>query len=457
VDLRKFLAALRTAWWMPLVGALVGGLIGVGFSSAQTPVYASTTQLFVSTTDSGSTSEIAEGNRFSQERLASYAQLLIGPRLASRVMEQLSLDMTPQDLSKKIVATPVPETVLIDVTVTDPSPEAAQRIATAVAAEFRTIAVEYESRGSTEATPVEIFVAADADLPTSPTAPKTIRNTAVALVLGLLLGTGAAIGRARLDRSVKDPDLAAELAGAPAIGMVAVDKSLQAAPVGEGRGSARASEDFRRIRTNLQFLSVDQPPQVVMVTSALPEEGKSTLTANLALMLAEAGRTVTVIEADLRRPRLAKYLGMVGGAGLTNVLSGTADLDDVLQPYGDDGLLSVIAAGPTPPNPGELLGSSNMATLLEKLAARNDFVLLDAAPLLPVADSTSLAVHTDGAILAVRYGKTRMDQLEQAVTALERSGSKALGLVLNFVPPKADIAAAYGYGYAYDRAGEVTG
>jgi capsular exopolysaccharide synthesis family protein len=448
VDLREALATLRAAWWMPLVGALLGAVTGFGICWAQTPLYTSPTQLFVSSTDSGSTSDFVQGSEFSQQRVASYAQLLMGERLAARVVDALSLDMTPQELSHAIEATPVPDTVLIDVTVTDPSPQRAQEIARAVGSEFSDMVSEFESRGAGHAAPIEVFVAEDPMLPTAVSSPKIIRTTAVSLVLGILAGVGLAIGRRRLDRSVKDTDVAADLAGAPVIGTVAVDRSIQQRPVVEEGMLDRVAEDFRRIRTNLQFLSVDEPPRVIMVSSALPEEGKTTLTANLALTLADAGRTVTVVEADLRRPRLTRYLGLVGGAGLSNVLAGTADIDDVLQQYGD-GRLSVIAAGPTPPNPGELLASSHMAAFLGKLRARNDYVLLDAPPLLPVADSAGLAVHTDGSLLAVRYGKTRADQLEQAAATLERVGSKTLGVVLNFMPPKADIAAAYGYGYAY--------
>ncbi len=448
MDLREALSTLRAAWWIPLIGTLLGATVAFTYSWAQTPQYTSSTQFFVSTTESGSTSDIVQGNQLSQQRVASYAQLLMGQRLAARVVDVLALDMTPLELSDRIEASPVAETVLIDVTVTDPSPERAQNIARSVGSEFSAMVGELEGRGSGQAAPIEVVVAEEPGLPGEASSPTTVRNTAMGSVLGALAGVGLAIGRRRLDRSVTDTEVAADLAGAPVIGTVAVDRSVRDRPVVDEGSVVRVAEDFRRIRTNLQFLSVDEPPRVIMVSSALPEEGKTTLTANLALTLADAGRTVTVIEADLRRPRLTRYLGLVAGAGLSNVLAGTADIDDVLQSYGD-GQLSVIAAGPTPPNPGELLASSHMSALLEKLRSRSDYVLLDAAPLLPVADSAGLAVHTDGALLAVRYGRTRADQLGQAAATVARVGSKTLGVVLNFMPPKADVAAAYGYGYGY--------
>ena len=188
-----------------------------------------------------------------------------------------------------------------------------------------------------------------------------------------------------------------------------------------------------------------------MITSALPAEGKTTAVINLALALVAAGRKVTIVEADLRKPMVTRCLGMVGGAGLTNILSGAAEVDDVIQGYGRGGL-HVIAAGPMPPNPGELLSSSQMVSLIEKLRAANDFVLVDAPPLLPVADSSGLSVIMDGVLLSVRYGRTTKEQLRQAATTLRRVGARTLGVVLNMVPPRAEAASALGYGYGYEHA-----
>jgi receptor protein-tyrosine kinase len=139
---------------------------------------------------------------------------------------------------------------------------------------------------------------------------------------------------------------------------------------------------------------------------------------------------------------------MVGGVGLTNILAGTAEADEVVQTY-ESLNLSVIASGPTPPNPGELLASSHMSALIDKLRGQNDYILVDAPPLLPVADSSGLAVMMDGVLLSVRYGSTTKEQLRQASMTLERVGAKTLGVILNIVPPKAELASAYGYGYSY--------
>jgi capsular exopolysaccharide synthesis family protein len=276
-----------------------------------------------------------------------------------------------------------------------------------------------------------------------------VLNVALGAFAGLLLGSVAALTRARLDRSVRKPDEAAALAGAPVIGVVLRHADLDSGNAANRGRPPRVAEDYRQLRANLQFLDVDEPPKVIMISSALPSEGKTTAIINLALALSEAGRKVTVVEADLRRPKVTRYLGMVGGVGLTNILAGTADVDDVTQYYGEHGL-AVIAAGPTPPNPSGLVASASMAELLEKLRAGNDFVLVDSPPILPVADSTGLAVLVDGVLLTVRYGGTRKDQLQQAATTLQRVGARTLGLILNIVPPKAEIAQALGHGYGYE-------
>jgi capsular exopolysaccharide synthesis family protein len=220
--------------------------------------------------------------------------------------------------------------------------------------------------------------------------------------------------------------------------------------------TGRTAEQYRQLRTNLQFLNVDAPPRVVLVSSAVPAEGKTTTIVNLAIALADGGRRVTVVDADLRRPAVTDALHLVGGVGLTNVLTGSAEIEDVVQQYGDRELF-VIGAGPTPPNPGELLASGQMRLLLEKLRSENDYVLVDAAPLLPVADSWGLASHTDGVLLVVRHGKTGREQFAEAAEAVRRVGSTTLGVVLTMVPPRGELAAARAQGYDYSYVGDRLG
>jgi receptor protein-tyrosine kinase len=451
--MREALAAIRVAWWLLLVGLLCGVSAGLGLSRAQTPLYVSQTQLFVSTTDATSTSEAVQGSQLSRQRVSSYALLLAGEALAERVIEQLDLSMTPSELSSRITATAVTDTVLINVTVSDPSPGQAQKIALAVGDQFPDLVTELESADAGRLSTVKVTVTDGPQLAQSPSTPRTARNVALGALVGVLAGFGLAVLRRQMDRTVKDPEEVEALVGAPVIGTVLRDQALEKSHLIVRSAGSRTAEDYRQLRANLQFLNVDKPPAVIMVSSAVPSEGKTTVVVNLGLALADAGRRVTIVEADLRKPKVTRYLGMVGGAGLTNILAGAAEVEDVIQTYAGGGL-KVVAAGPTPPNPGEILSSSHMFSLIEKLRGENDFVLVDAPPLLPVADSTGLAVIMDGVLLSVRYGSTTKDQLRQAALNLERVGAKTLGIIMNIVPPKADLASTYGYGYSYETDAE---
>ncbi|GAB3196432.1 polysaccharide biosynthesis tyrosine autokinase [Geodermatophilus arenarius] len=447
MSLREVLTVLRASSWLLILSLLAGGLAALGVSLLQKPTYTSTTQLFVSSTDLASASEVLQGSQFSQQRVASYASLITGQQLATRVVEQLGLPMSPEQLAAEVTATPVTDTVLIDVTVTDPSPQRAQQIADSIGAQFSSLVQELETTDPDAPSPVKVTVTQRPQVPTAPTSPKPVRNVALGLVVGLALGAGGAIARARLDRSVKDVEVLSELVSAPAVATIMRDQTLDKRHVIEQGSTGRAGEDFRRLRTNLQFLSVEKPPKAVMVSSAVAAEGKTTVVVNLAQVLADAGRQVVIVDADLRRPRVADYLGLVGDAGLTDLLASTASLEDVIQAYREG--ISVIAAGPIPPNPVELLGMTAMADLLEKLRAQNDFVLVDTPALLPVADASAVAPLTDGVLLSIRYGKTDSAQVARAVDDLERIGARTLGAILNMVPRRIADGAAQGYRTAW--------
>jgi capsular exopolysaccharide synthesis family protein len=445
MDSRGVWTALRGAWWLPVLGAVVGGAVALAVSFLQQPVYTATSQLFVSTTDSATTSDVFQGSQFSEERVASYARLLAGEELARRVIDDLGLELSPAALTEEVTATPVPDTVLIDVSVMDPDPERARDIAGAVGSEFGELVSELETPPGASGSPVRVLVVEFPDLPVSPSSPQPVRSAVIGVIVGLLLGAAAALIRARLDRSVRDRDEVTRLAGAPVIGIVPRDPELEKSHLVDRQSNTGSAEAFRQLRTNLQFIRPDEPPRAIMVSSAVPGEGKTTLAVNLALALAEAGRQVVLVEADLRRPRVTRYLGLVGGVGLTNILAGSATTDEVVQLYGDH--LTVIGAGPTPPNPGELLASGLMSAFLDELKEKNDVVLVDAPPVLPVADASGLAVLVDGTVLSVRYGATTREQVQQAALTLQRVGGRTLGVVLNIVPPRSTVASAYGYGY----------
>lgn len=447
---RRVTASLRAAWWIPLLATLIAAAAALGVLQLLPAQYTAHTQLFVSASDTAGTADIFEGTQLSQQRVASYTQLLNGEELARRLINDLDLDLTPAELNDQIVAEALPDSVLIDVTVTESTPVQARRIAVAITDVFPDMVAELETQAG--ASPVAVSVVTRPELPTEPEfptdldSPAVLRVVVLAAFLGLAVGVGGVVLRERLDRSVRDDEEAEQIAGAPVLGSVVRDRTVHKRHVlRRGTGGA-VVEDYRQIRANLQFVSVDNPPRVIMVSSAVPAEGKTTLVLNLARVLADSGRSVIVVDADLRRPKVTEYLGLEPGAGLTDVLAGAAELMDAVQLF-DDGLFKVLGAGAVAPNPGELLASGAMSQLLDKLRGDYDVVLLDSSPMLSVADSSGLAPLVDGVLLSVRYGSTTTVQLKHAATTLRRIRATILGVVLNVVPPGADLADAHGYDY----------
>jgi capsular exopolysaccharide synthesis family protein len=438
-------AALRTGWWLPLVGLIVGAGAALFVSHLQTPLYTSTTQFFVSTTVSAPSPQVVQGNQYALQRAPAYARLITGQDMAGRVIDRLHLDMSAGELQSEIAANVATGTGLIDVTVIDPSATRARDIADAVGTEVNSMVAALETPTGGGAPPVKVTVTARPAVASQASSPATARNVATGGLLGLVVGAGIALARARPIRSVKSAEQAAELMGAQVLGHVVRAKSLAKRHVVDDRNSDLAAENFRQVRNSLQWLDPEHPPTVIMVTSAVPSEGTTTAVVNLALVLADAGRKVTVVDANLREPNVAEYLGMTGGAGLSSILAGTDDVTDVAQRHGERDLW-VIPAGSTPSNPGELLASSQMRALLDKLRGDNDYVLIDAPPVLPVADSSGFAGFTDGVLFIVRYGSTLTRELEQATALLKRVRATVLGVLLNVVPPKALVTEADEHG-----------
>lgn len=426
-------------------------LVTLGLAAAYTALtprtYAATTKFFVSVPGSDDTSSLAQGNTFTQSRVKSYPQLLVSPGVLNPVIKQLGLKTTPDKLADQVTATIPLETVIIDVTVTDSTPAGAQRIAAAIADRFPAYIAEVEGRPGKES-PVQVRVPTPASAELTPVNPRPSRNLALGFVLGLLLGFGVALLRDVLDKSVKSQRDLETVTDRTILGGIAFDTDASTHPlIVQVDPRSQRAEAFRSLRTNLQFIDVANPPKSIVVTSSLPGEGKSTTTANLALSLAETGLKVVVIEGDLRRPRLLDYLGFEGSVGLTDVLVGRVDVEDVLQPFGRTGL-RLLGAGPIPPNPSELLGSANMEQLVADLSERYDYVLIDAPPLLPVTDAAVLSTIVDGALVVVGAGVAQREHVRRALESLEAVNGSVLGLILNRVKIK-DLGSGYGT-YEYD-------
>lgn len=451
VELKDYLHIARRRWKLIVGCFLVAIAVAALVTSQLTPQYESQARLFVSTPQSDSATSAYQGGLFSEQRVKSYADLASGRELASRVIDDLGLDLEPDDLAGKVSATVVPETVILQLRVTDPSPERAQELTQAYAQELTDYVRELETPAGKKAAPISAAIVDAASLPDSPASPKPLRNIGIAAVLGLLVGFGAAVLRELLDTSIKSGSDAADTAQAPLMGTIPFDPDTGRTPlVSHNHGHPRV-EAFRVLRTNLQFVNVDSDSKVFVVTSSTPLEGKTTTSTNLAVTLAQAGKRVVLVEGDLRRPKVSEQLNVEPSVGLTTVLVGDLDLEDAVQP-GPAGV-SVLTSGALPPNPSELLQSQAMTHVVAELRARFDVIVIDAPPLLPVTDAALLAAHSDGALLVVRYAKTTRDQVQHSVERLSGVDGRLLGVVLNMVPARKG-GYGYGYGYGYGPEGD---
>ncbi len=445
MNLQDFVKLVRARWITVGVATVVAVLGAAAVSLLTTPLYEASTRLFVSTTAGSSNVEAFQGFRFSQERVLSYAQLLMGETLAQRTVDKLGLNMTAKQLQANVKASAKADTVLIDVAVVDASPVQARDIANSISDEFAVMVRELETPEDGATPDSRVVVEQRASIPDSPVVPNTSRNIAIGLGFGVLLGVGLAIIRDLLDNTIKDRKTLEELTGVGIVGSIPLDKGIRkqtAIPFDSERSGI--AEAFRKLRTNLQFLAIDNPPRVIVVTSSMQSEGKSTTAINLALALAEADHKVVLVDGDMRRPGLSKYLDLVGAVGFSTVLSGKVSLDEALQQTRFPGL-TVLTSGAIPPNPSELLGSQVAKKLLSELRAEFDYVIVDSTPLLAVADAAILAAGADGVLMVVRFGQTKRDQVNHAVANLENVGAPLLGTVFTIAPTRGNSSYNYGY------------
>jgi receptor protein-tyrosine kinase len=449
VELRDYLSIARRRWLLILGSVAVCAAIAGALTAQATPQYVSSAKLFVSTTPSTS-SDAYQGGLFSQQRVSSYADMATGVELAQRVVDTLNLSISPTELSGKISASVVPDTVLLKVSVTDPSPAEAQRIDKAVVEQVGNFVAELETPPGADNPILKATVVDPPRLPSAPSSPRPVRNLGLGCLVGLLLGFGLAVLREIMDTSVKSVSDVPELADTPVLSALPFDAAVPDTPLIAAlpRNAPRA-EAFRVFRTNLQFVEVDHKSKAFVVTSSVPNEGKSVTAANVALALAQAGSRVLLVDADLRRPQVAQLLGLESNVGLTTLLIGSVRIEDAVQRHTQSGL-DVITSGAKPPNPAELLQSHTMRELVGQLRERYEVIIFDAPPLLPVTDAALVAAQTDGAILVVRYGKTTKEQAGGAVERLEAVDARPLGVVLNMIPQRRGVGSSrYGYGYGY--------
>ena len=448
MDLRDYLKVVRRRW--RLIAAVLLAVVAVVsvVTVRTTPQYESHTRIFVSTNDTSAT-QTYQGANFALDRVGSYADLVTGQELASRVIKKLHLKMSPAALTHKVSASVVPNTVILEITASDPSPRQAQLIAQTTADQLRTFVSELETPPGAKKAPVKATIVDGANLPTQQVSPQPVRNIGLAIALGLLLGIAAALVRELLDVTVKGAEDIAQVTDAPVLGRIQFDGGMSKQPLLPGVTSTSPRvEAFRILRTNLRFVDVDHHKKIFVVTSSVPREGKTSIASNTAIALQSAGQSTLLIDGDLRRPKLADLFGLEPSVGLTSVLLGQLDLEEAVQHHPESGL-AVLTSGTLPPNPAELLQSEAMRQILDKARYDYETIVIDTTPLLPVTDAALLAAQADGAVVVVRQGKTTRDQLTHSMERLHAVGAHPLGVTLNMVQARSQQSGGYGYGEGY--------
>nr|WP_243075697.1 polysaccharide biosynthesis tyrosine autokinase [Microbacterium sp. SS28] len=448
MELTDYIRILRKSWLIIVLATILGVGVAAAYSLTRTPLYEAQSTVFVSSQAGGSIAELQQGSNFTQSRVTTYANLVTTPIVMNPVIAELDLGMTSIELSKAVTASSALNTTLITITVENPSAIAAADIANALGASLTAAVETIETPNGADTSPVRLTRVKDAVPALSPSSPNVPLNLALGALVGLAIGIGIAVLRSVLDNRVRTPRDVEQITDRPLIGAIAFDPKAKDRPlIVHANPLSPLAESFRALRTNLQFLDMGGRSSFV-ITSSVPSEGKSTTTINLAIALADSGRRVALLDTDLRKPKVADYLGIEGGVGLTDVLIGRARVGDVMLPWGGRSLY-VLPAGKIPPNPSELLGSKHMHTLLEVLERDFDVVLCDAPPLLPVTDAAILAKSTSGAIVMASAGRTTRHQLESAIDALQTVDAKIAGIVMTMVPTRGPDSYAYGYGYGY--------
>jgi succinoglycan biosynthesis transport protein ExoP len=427
VELQAFVSLARRRWWVAALALVVCLGASAALSSSKPKIYRASARLYVNVQGATGTKDQAEGFQLASQLLASYAKVVNSQMTTKPVAEALKNRITPAQVRAKVTATPVPLTLLIDVRATDQRPVFAAELANATAT---ALAQVIDELGANPTGGVRASIIDRAGTPTSPSSPRPKRDLAVGGFLGLALGAAAALAIDALDRTIREPSEAAEVFDAPVLCSVPKQRQISADPlVALKRGGSPTGEAYRALRTAIRFRESSHRLKTVLVTSAAAGDGKSTIAANLAIAMSLDGAKVILIDADLRRTRLSGMFKLPTGPGLTDVLLDKVKLPDALAAWSAG--LSILQVGSYTLNPSEALGSPQMVQVLENAKKLADIVIVDAPPVLPVADPSVLAALVDGTVLVCRWGRTSLHAAESTRAVLENVGADVIGVVLN--------------------------
>jgi capsular exopolysaccharide synthesis family protein len=431
MEAARYFAIVQRWWWLLLVGTLIT-VAAFGVASRVrgrdgVPEYSASATLFVSdpnATAAGDTASAVTSDRL----LRSYATIVGGPGVALRVIDNLGLRASIASVEAHIVVAVPPGTQLIEVTTMGASALEAEQLSTAVIQAFITIHDEGQLPGAATVS------AATSARETIVTPRPDWQVALIVAVFGLLSAASIVVIFEYLTDTVRDAVDAEAAAGLPVLASVplwAAGRSARFATAIGGRSAEQAAERFRMLRTAIRLDAADHPAQVLLFTAANRSAGATTAAANYAFTLAQSGRTVAIVDANLREPAQHRMFGVTSTPGLSDVLAEpTTALDSVIQPTSIDSV-SLVPAGLCPPNPSELLDGPRFDAVIAELRGRFDCVVIDSPPALSTTDATLLATRSDGVVVVVRADQTSRANCAAAVAMLATTSSRMLGIVVN--------------------------
>jgi succinoglycan biosynthesis transport protein ExoP len=452
VPIAHFARVVRVRWRLVALVALASIIAASTYIVTVPRKYTASTTMYVATQTSASASGLYQGSLLAQQRVKSYVALATSNRVTREVVAALRLPVSPEELASSISASSPENSILLTVSAVDTDAQAATNIANSVGQKFVTLVNELEAPvPPSTVQPVEVRIVQPATLPASPSSSSPATIIALGLLVGLTLGGGAAWLAQSVDTTIRTSEQLESALGTTTLGTTPYEKSLTGDRTAATSPTRETKESFKRIRTNLDFVCIDEPTILLLVSSSLPGEGKTTTALELSSALSATGKSTLLIDADLRKPQLAQTLGLETAVGLTTVLTGGVLVSEAVQRTQLLNGVGVLTTGVLPPNPSELLASDQMRQLLEDLRASYDVIVIDTPPALPVTDAAAVAHQCDGVLFVCRYGLASTAQVAQAAKSFQAASARLLGSVLTAVPSRAQVS--YGsYSGTYDPA-----
>jgi capsular exopolysaccharide synthesis family protein len=447
----RYLHILRRRLWLLILNPLIAVAAVTAVSLWLPPVYEARVAVLVRPAQP-LTVEQGAASLTSDQISRTYASLMTERPLLEKVISDLSLSMSPDDLKASVTVTPEASTTILDVTVRNSDPRLARDIANQLVSDFivQVKQIQKEETQTPNARSSDnLVVVSPAVTPTVPVSPKLYLNIGLAAGAGLLISLLFIFLAEYLDQTIRSDDELIRRVGLMPIGHIpyASGGKKKMAELVAGKPQTPVAEAYKSLRTNLLFASIDREARVIVITSPSVGEGKSRTSANLGMVLAQAGHRTLLVDADFRRPSLHKTFGRVRNVGLSNFFLRDEPENELVHQFEEVPNLWVITSGPTPPNPSELLGSGLMRDLLARFRGMFSYVLIDTPPLNVVTDPLILAGYADATVMVVEQGRTTYPAVAHAKRSLHQVGAHLLGVVVNKM--RSASGDYYYYDYAY--------